>query len=121
MSTNPSRGQIHMGTLHPKRPWQLRVGFWLFLVIAAFFLLAEHRAHLVWGLSYFPAFIFVACLVLHLFAHGGHGGHGGHGRSDHQPSSDSNDLVTRDANADVEAQTTRPRSPTVHRHGGDLP
>lgn len=49
--------------------------FFGFLAISAFFLLAEHRAHL---LGFLPWLILLACPLMHLFMHGGHG-HGGHG------------------------------------------
>lgn len=49
-----------------------------FLAIAAFFLWAEHRAHL---LGILPYALLPLCPFLHLF-HGGHGGHGsGDGRN----------------------------------------
>jgi hypothetical protein len=44
-----------------------------FLAIAAFFLWAEHRAHLLGAL---PWLLLAACPLMHLFMHGGHGGHG---------------------------------------------
>ncbi len=47
-----------------------------FLVIAAFFLFAEHRAHLLGAL---PFLLLLACPLMHLFMHRGHGAHGGHG------------------------------------------
>uniref|UniRef100_UPI00313BAD02 DUF2933 domain-containing protein n=1 Tax=Inquilinus sp. OTU3971 TaxID=3043855 RepID=UPI00313BAD02 len=47
-----------------------------FLLIAAFLLLSEHRAHV---LGYLPFLLLLACPLLHLFMHGGHGGHGGSG------------------------------------------
>ena len=52
-----------------------RVGLVLlaFLAIAAFFLLTEHRAHL---LGLLPWLLLLACPLLHLFMHRGHGGHG---------------------------------------------
>lgn len=50
-----------------------------FLVIAAFFLVTEHRAHVIPYLSYLPWLLILACPLLHLFMHGGHGGHGGSG------------------------------------------
>jgi len=55
-----------------------------FLVIAGFFLVAEHTAHL---LGILPYLLLLACPLLHFF-HGGHGGHGGghsgtHGGDDH--------------------------------------
>lgn len=46
-----------------------------FLAIAAFYLVAEHRAHL-WG--WLPFLIILACPLLHMFMHGKHGDHSGH-------------------------------------------
>ncbi len=46
-----------------------------FLVIAAFFLFTEHRAHLLGAL---PFLLLLACPLMHLFMHHGHGAHGGH-------------------------------------------
>lgn len=49
-----------------------------FAAIAAFFLLAEHRAH---AIQYLPWLLLLACPLMHLFhGHGGHGGHGGNDR-----------------------------------------
>ena len=53
-----------------------------FLAIAAFFLFTEHRAHLFGALPYL---LLLACILLHLFGHGGHGkpkGDAGHRHSD---------------------------------------
>lgn len=47
-----------------------------FLVIAAYFLWTEHRAHVV---QFLPYVLLLMCPLLHLF-HGGHGGHGGNHR-----------------------------------------
>lgn len=49
-----------------------------FLAIAGFFLLTEHKAHV---LGVLPFLLLLACPLLHLFHHGGHGGksHGGGG------------------------------------------
>jgi Protein of unknown function (DUF2933) len=48
-----------------------------FLAIAAFFLLTEHRAHV---LGVLPYVLLLLCPVLHLLMHRGHGnGHAGHG------------------------------------------
>ncbi|OGA49918.1 MAG: hypothetical protein A3F74_24050 [Betaproteobacteria bacterium RIFCSPLOWO2_12_FULL_62_58] len=56
---------------------------WVFIgfaLIAAYFLITEHRAHLSrWLSSYGIWLLLLACPLLHLFMHGGHGGHGGHG------------------------------------------
>ena len=51
----------------------------VFLAIAAFFLVAEHKAHLSGYLYYLPYLLLLACPLLHVFMHGGHGGppHGG--------------------------------------------
>lgn len=54
-----------------RRYWPVLIGF---LLIAAFFLWTEHRAHLLGAL---PWLILPACLLLHVFMHRGHGGHGG--------------------------------------------
>jgi hypothetical protein len=45
----------------------------LFLAIAGFYLITEHKAH-VFGLL--PFLILLACPLLHVFMHRGHGGHG---------------------------------------------
>jgi hypothetical protein len=45
----------------------------VFLGVAGFFLLAEHRAHV---LGYLPFLIFLLCPLMHLFMHKGHGKHG---------------------------------------------
>ena len=52
------------------------------LAIAAFYLIEEHRAHLIASSG---TILFVIFILLHLFMHSGHvghGGHGGHGKSD---------------------------------------
>jgi len=46
--------------------------FWGFVVVAAYFLLTEHRAH---TFQYLPFLLLLACPIMHLFH--GHGGHGG--------------------------------------------
>jgi hypothetical protein len=53
--------------------------FWGFILIVAYFLITEHRAHVV---QYLPFLLLAACPLLHFFhGHGGHGGHGGDARS----------------------------------------
>lgn len=50
-------------------------GRWIFggfALVAVYFLLTEHRAHII---QYLPVLLLLACLVMHLFH--GHGGHGG--------------------------------------------
>jgi Protein of unknown function (DUF2933) len=53
----------------------------VFLVIAGFFLMTEHRAHLAGWIPYLPYLLLLACPLMHLFMHGGHG-HGGHGSNE---------------------------------------
>jgi len=51
-----------------------------FIAIAAYFLIAEHKAHVYgWLSAYGIWLLLLACPLLHMFMHGGHGGHGGHG------------------------------------------
>lgn len=45
-----------------------------FLIVAGFFLVTEHRAHL---FGVLPFLLLLACPLLHYLMHGGHGGHGG--------------------------------------------
>lgn len=55
-----------------------------FLIVAGFFLVTEHRAHL---FGILPFLLLLACPLLHYFMHGSHGGHGGgeRGRRDDPP------------------------------------
>ncbi len=53
-----------------------------FLAVAAFLLIAEHRAHIFAG-NWVLGLLLLGCVVMHFF-HGGHGGHGGEsGGHDH--------------------------------------
>jgi hypothetical protein len=106
----PSNGRVYGDGPRPERPWQLRVGFWLLLVIAAFYLLTEHRAHLALGLPYLPFLVLAACPLIHLFGHGGHGGHRSHSLPRSTASSSSKGVSTNPGESD-----------TRHRHTGDLP
>lgn len=60
------------------------IALYVFLAIAAFYLIAEHRAHL---LGWLPFLLILACPLLHIFMHGKHGGHGGRGRDENSPTS----------------------------------
>lgn len=62
---------------HPPGSKSSRWVFFAFALIAGFFLLAEHRAHV---FEYLPFLLLAACPLLHLFH--GHGGHGGHRKGD---------------------------------------
>jgi len=64
-----------------------------FLLIAGFYLLTEHYAHVI---PFLPWLLLLACPLMHLFMHGGHGGHGG------------------DRGTDRDEPGDRPSSP--HRH-----
>ena len=58
--------------------WKTRSGIVLcgFLLIAGFYLLTEHTAHVFGAL---PFLLLAACPLMHLFMHHGHRGHRGHG------------------------------------------
>ncbi|MDQ0304894.1 DUF2933 domain-containing protein [Ancylobacter polymorphus] len=49
-----------------------------FLLVAAFLLFSEHRAHV---LGFLPFLLLLACPLMHLFMHRGHGGNGHGGAS----------------------------------------
>lgn len=52
--------------------WRWIIALAGFLIIAAFFLFSEHRAHF---LGWLPLLLLLlVCPFLHLFMHGGHGG-----------------------------------------------
>ena len=55
--------------------------FFAFLAIGGFFLVTEHRAHLIPYLGYWPLLLILACPLLHIFMHGGHEDHGGGGNT----------------------------------------
>jgi Protein of unknown function (DUF2933) len=59
---------------HSSGIWRSRSGLVLvaFLAVAAFYLYAEHRAHLYGALPYL---LLLLCPLLHLFMHRGHGKH----------------------------------------------
>jgi DUF2933 family protein len=43
--------------------------FWGFVAVALYFLITEHRAHIV---PFLPFLLFAACPLMHLFHHRGH-------------------------------------------------
>ena len=47
-----------------------------FLLIAGYFLVTEHKAHLGGALYYLPFLLLLACPLMHVFMHRGHGDHG---------------------------------------------
>lgn len=120
-----------------QEPWVSHIKLVLigFAVIAGFFLIAEHRAHV---FPYLPYLLLTACLLMHFFMHGGHG-HGGHGHRQ-IPDSDAgserseprspgpeqrqniNEALVDDPTAPPERGADPPHDPRpaghVHRHGG---
>jgi hypothetical protein len=55
--------------------------FWGFVLVALYFLITEHRAHV---LPYLPILLLLACPLMHLFHHGRHGHGGDPGKADEQ-------------------------------------
>ena len=49
------------------------IGLVVLGAVAAYFLITEHRAHVVIAL---PFLLLLACPLMHVFMHGGHGSHG---------------------------------------------
>lgn len=100
MTSDPSSRQRQRGS----------VSAWIFggfSLVALFFLLTEHRAH-VYGLL--PYLLLGSCLVMHMFhVHGGHGGHGRRGADEAPPQ--------RDPVAPTGApKPNEPAAPAVHHH-----
>ena len=56
--------------------WRTKGGVVLcgFLLVAGFYLLTEHTAHVLGAL---PLLLLAACPLMHMFMHHGHHGHGG--------------------------------------------
>lgn len=82
------------------QPRATRVFKWVLcgmLVVAGFFLLTEHQAHV---LGVLPYLLLAACPLMHVFMHHGHGGHHHH---HHDPS---------------QTPPGRERSPDESRRGG---
>jgi len=104
-------GVFHTHGPTPTRPWQLRVGFWLFLGIAAFYLVTEHRAHLVAGLYWLPFLLLAACPLMHVFGHGAHRRHGGNdGRQ-----------ISDQGTVKGDSPPAASQESNWHSHGGDQP
>lgn len=58
---------------HPEAGGRLsRWAFWGFAVVAGYFLLTEHRAHMV---NFLPYLLLAACPLMHFFHHGMHRHH----------------------------------------------
>jgi hypothetical protein len=104
-------------TEHDSSAWSSRakLAFGVFAIIAAYFLVAEHRAHV---LPYLPLLLLAACPLMHVFMHGGHGGHGGHhGQGGPNPPGASSG--GSDTNADgLPARDSAPKGTGHQQHGG---
>jgi hypothetical protein len=61
---------------HPNHSSKLNWVLFGFLVVAGYFLVMEHKAHLEGVLTYLPYLLLLACPLMHLFMHHDHGGHG---------------------------------------------
>ena len=73
----------------PSRGGIVLIGF---LLIAGYFLVTEHRAHLALAIPYLPFLLLLACPFMHFFMHGGHGHDHGHGHGENgNPPDKSND------------------------------
>ena len=61
----------------PRSLWRTRYGVGLLVLgaVAAFFLFAEHGAHI---FGVLPFLLILVCPLMHLFMHRGHGAHGHH-------------------------------------------
>lgn len=57
-----------------QRSKYVKIGF---ILIIAYFLWMEHRAHVIEFLPYLPYLLLAACPLMHIFMHGGHGHHNG--------------------------------------------
>jgi hypothetical protein len=51
------------------------------MAVGAVLMIFDHRAHIA-GNNLVLGGLLLACVLMHLFMHGGHGGHGGPGRGD---------------------------------------
>ena len=67
---------------HEQSWWRTQIGVVNcgFLIVAGFFLVTEHTAH-VFGVL--PYLLILACPLMHIFMHHGH--HGGHGQGRSNP------------------------------------
>jgi len=69
---------------HRKRSWPSKANWALvgFLLVAGYFLITEHRAHVI---DFLPFVLLLACPLLHFFMHRGHGHGADHDRQHHGP------------------------------------
>lgn len=88
--------------------------FVLFAVIGGFFVVAEHRAHLI---PYLPWLFLAACPLMHVFMHHGHGGHQQHGSGDNPDRQRNAGSGPSSSVAPHGPGYGESRSPSQHQHG----
>src|SRR4030095_14811814 len=69
------QSELHQGVVSRR----IKQVFVVFAIIGGFYIVAEHRAHLI---PYLPWLLLAACPLMDVFMHHGHGGHQHHGSSD---------------------------------------
>ncbi len=84
--------------------------FGLFAVVGVFFLVAEHRAHV---LPFLPWLFLAACPLMHFFMHGGHG----HGQG-HQHGSQGNPDASKMEPPAVKSAAPAKNGGSTHEHPG---
>ena len=87
--------------------------FILFVIIGGFFVVAEHRVHLI---PYLPWLFLAACPLMHVFMHHGHGGHQHHGSSD-EPDRQRNSASASGYTAPPGPGYGESRGTSQHHHG----
>jgi hypothetical protein len=87
--------------------------FVLFASIGGFFIVAEHRAHLI---PYLPLLFLAACPLMHVFMHHGHGAHQRHGSSD-EPDRQRDAASAPGYTAPRVPGYSESRGPSQHPHG----
>ena len=92
---------------------RMKQAFVLFAIIGSFFIVAEHRAHLI---PYLPWLLLAACPLMHVFMHHGHGGHQHHGSGD-EPGRQRNAAQASGYSAPPSSGSGESRSTRQHQHG----
>ena len=106
---------------HPIEPdnnvWSSRakLAFSVLAIIAAFFFLAEHRAHV---LPYLPWLFLALCPLMHFFMHGDHGRHDDHGQRDRNSPVDADNRASDSKPDSLRAGDGTSRGAGHQHHGG---
>jgi hypothetical protein len=107
----------HANVQPARSPRRSRLVLWILMSFAAFYLVAEHRAHLAGLGRWLPLLILLACPLLHLFGHSGHAGHEASAVGANDSASKELPLATESIiPPEASAQSPRP-----HTRRGDLP